>query len=198
MKQKDFAKEFEKIFVKNIKRDGADKMLDYLKATDFFTAPASTRFHSNHAGGLVEHCVKVFHRFTKMLECEYGSDYMKKAENIESATVVALLHDICKINCYKTEMRNVKESGAWVQKPYFAYDDPLPYGHGEKSVYMICGFMKITREEAIAINWHMGGFDARNGSGGFTCSNAFQLFPFAAIFHAADFLTCYLDEKVTK
>ena len=205
----DYKKEFEKIFKEKIKRDGADKMLEYIKTTDFFDAPASTRFHSNHVGGLCEHSVKVYHRFVKMLECEglyVGSGGIATATprndsetvSAESAAIIALLHDICKVNCYKTEMRNVKEGSTWVQKPYFAYDDPLPYGHGEKSVYMICGYMKLTREEAMCINWHMGAFDARSSDGKFTCSNAYQMFPIAAIFHSADFLTTYLDEKVTR
>ena len=193
-----FKDEFEKIFKDKIKRDGADKMLEYIKTTDFFDAPASTRFHSNHAGGLVEHSVKVYRRFIKALECEYGAEWLQKPENAESAAVIALLHDICKVNCYKTEMRNVKEGAGWVQKPYFAYDDPLPYGHGEKSVYMICGYMRLTREEAMCINWHMGAFDARNSDGKFTVSNAFGLYPIAALFHTCDFLATYLDEKIIK
>jgi hypothetical protein len=193
-----FRSEFEKIYTENIKRDGANKLLEYLKTTDFFESPASTKFHGNFAGGLCEHSVKVWKRFSKMLECEYGADWIKKPENNESAAVVSLLHDICKVNCYKNEMRNVKVGSEWVQKPYFSYDDPMPYGHGEKSVYMISGYMKLSREEAMCINWHMGGFDSRNSDGRFTVSSAFKLYPLAAIFHAADFLATYLDEKVIK
>jgi len=190
--------EFESIYADNIKREGADKMLEYIRSTDFFDAPASTKFHSNHAGGLCEHVVKVWHRFVKMLEAEYGPEYMKKPENRESAAVIALLHDICKVNCYKTEMRNVKEGNEWVKKPYYAFDDPLPYGHGEKSVYMISGYLRLSREEAMCINWHMGAFDARNSAGKYPVSDAFYMFPIAAIFYAADLLTTYLDEKVTR
>ena len=191
-----FRKEFEKIYKEKITREGADKLLDFLKTTDFFTSPASTRFHSNHEGGLVEHSVKVYKRFIKTLECEYGEKYLQNKNNAESAAVIALLHDICKVNCYKTEMRNVKVGTNWEQKPYFSFSDQLPYGHGEKSVYMISGYMKLTREEAMAINWHMGGFDARNLDGKFTISGAFTLFPITLLFHSADLLTTYLDEKV--
>jgi len=194
----DFKGEYIKIFTDSIKRDGADKLLEYITTTDFFEAPASTRFHGNFPGGLVEHCVKVYKRFIKLLELEFGATWLKKTENAEAAAVIALLHDVCKVNCYKTEMRNVKEGSEWVKKPYFAYDDPLPYGHGEKSVYMICGYMKLTREEAMSINWHMGGFDVRNSDGKFTVSGAFTHFPLALIFHAADLMTSYLDEKILK
>ncbi|MCL2229448.1 MAG: hypothetical protein FWC00_06545, partial [Firmicutes bacterium] len=133
------------------------------------------------------------------LASEYGDKWLGDKKNLETATVIALLHDLCKIGCYKTEMRNVKENNTWVQKPYYTYDDPLPYGHGEKSVYVITGFMKLSREESFAINWHMGGFDARNGSNNYgTIAGAFKQFPMAALFHAADLLTTYLDEKCKK
>jgi len=199
MATKDYTKEYQQIFKQHIKRDGADKLLGYIKESDFFTCPASTKYHGNHAGGLVEHSVKVYERFCKVLEAEYGAEYFKKNPDMaESAAVIALLHDICKIGCYKTEERNVKVGAEWVKKPYFAYDDPLPYGHGEKSVYMISGFMRLSREEAMAINWHMGGYDARNHSGGYITSDAFTKFPLALLFHAADLMTSYLDESIAK
>ena len=191
-------KQFEEIYNKNITREGAAELLAYLNSTDFFTAPASTKFHSNYAGGLVDHSVKVYERFCKLLELEYGKTWFEKPENRESAAVIALLHDVCKVNCYKTEMRNVKISGEWVQKPYFSFDDELPYGHGEKSVYIISAYIKLSREEAFCINWHMGGFDSRNLDGKFTIAAAFTHFPLAVIFHAADLMTTYLDEKAVK
>ena len=195
-KQTDFRAEFEKIFTAHIKRDGADKLLEYIRTTDFYTAPASTKFHSNFTGGLVEHSVRVYERFTKMCELEFGADWIKK--NAESVAIVALLHDLCKTGCYKTEMRNVKENGTWVQKPYFATDDQLPYGHGEKSVYMITAFMRLTREEAMAINWHMGAFDPRAKDSYTILGKAFTMFPLALIFHTADYLASYLDERIEK
>ena len=190
--------EFIKIYNENIKRDGADKLLDYIKKSDFFTAPASTRFHSNFAGGLVDHSIKVYHRFIKMLECEYSVDKKKWPITQEAAAIIALLHDVCKIGCYKTEERNVKVDGQWVKQPYYSYDDPLPYGHGEKSVYIINGFIKLTREEAMAINWHMGGYDARHSNGSYIISDAYARFPLCVLFHTADLLTTYLDEKCVK
>jgi hypothetical protein len=135
----------------------------------------------------------------KILEAEYGKNYFSEnPEMTESAAIIALLHDICKIGCYKVEERNVKVGAEWVKKPFYGYDDPLPYGHGEKSVYMISGFMKLSREEAMAINWHMGGYDPRNDRGSYVLSEAFQKFPLALLFHVADLMTSYLDEGVTK
>ena len=192
--ENNFKEEFLEIFNKHIKRDGQDKLLEYLIKSDFFIAPASTKFHSCHEGGLCEHSVKVYKRFLSLIKNEYGETYDQKISN-ESIAIISLLHDVCKINCYKTEMRNVKENGNWVQKPYFVYEDKLPYGHGEKSVYIISGFIKLTREEAMAINWHMGGFDSRVLGGSYSIKDAFYSYPTALLFHLADVATTYLDEK---
>ena len=151
--------EFIEIYRENIRRDGADALLDYLEhKSDFFTAPASARFHGAYAGGLCEHSVNVYHCLTAYLERErvrelYGLEYSE-----ESVAVVALLHDLCKVGCYKKTFRNVKDdaTGKWEKVPSYQFDDPLPYGHGEKSVYILSGFLRLTREEAMAIRWHMG------------------------------------------
>ena len=198
MSKENFSKEFEDIYLANIKRKGSDKFLEFLKTTDFFTAPASTKYHSNFEGGLVEHSVKAYKRFLKTVESEFGKDYLKKEGVMDTIATIALLHDVCKVNCYKTEMRNVKVNGNWEQKPFFAYDDPMPYGHGEKSVYMISGFMQLSREEAMAINWHMGAYDAREGSFNYNSSKAFHMFPLAFLFHMSDMMATYLDEKIIK
>lgn len=157
--QKSYKDIFLEIYDANITREGADKLREYLlsKSSDFFTAPASTRFHGAYEGGLCEHSVNVHECLTAYLARErvrelYGMDY-----DAESVAIVALLHDICKMNIYKPGKRNVKdENGVWHSVPTYEYDDKLPYGHGEKSVYIITGFMRLSREEAFAIRYHMG------------------------------------------
>jgi len=186
--------QFVGIFTKYIKREGSDNLLDWLITTDFFTAPASSKFHSAYEGGLCEHSINVFNRYVKLLKMEYGENFTDKI-SMESVAIIALLHDLCKVNFYKTEMRNVKVDGQWVQVPYYTIEDSLPYGHGEKSVYIISGFMKLTREEAMAINWHAGGFDDRVRGGSYSMSDAYYKFPTAMLFHSADIMATYLDEK---
>lgn len=186
-------KEFIDIYNTNITRDGSKELLDYLIKSDFFVAPASTQFHSPYEGGLVEHSINVYHRFLNLIKNEYGDDYTSKISN-ESIAICALLHDLCKIDLYKIEMRNKKVDGNWVQVPVYTVEDNLPYGHGEKSVYIISGFMRLTREEAMIINWHMGGFDARVKGGSYSLSDAFYKFPHAVLFHTSDILATYLDE----
>lgn len=187
--------EFLEIFYDNIERDGSEKFLEWLERSDFFSAPASTKLHSAYEGGLCEHSVKVYKRFVRLLEMEYGKNWQDKVSK-ESVAIIALLHDVCKVGYYSTEYRNVKENGEWVQKPFYKIDDSLPYGHGEKSVYIISGFMRLTREESMAINWHMGGFDTRVQGGSYSMSAAFYKFPLALLFHIADLMSTYLDEEV--
>lgn len=186
--------EFIEIYKNNIKREGSEELLNWLIKTDFFTAPASTKFHSAFEGGLCEHCVKVYKRFLNMVKAEFGENYQNVISD-ESIAIIGLLHDVCKVNSYQVEMRNVKdENGTWVKQPYYVFNEDLPYGHGEKSVYIINGFLRLTREEALTINWHMGGFDARVKGGSYSISDAFYRYPVAVIFHTADTLTTYLDE----
>ncbi|MBO5888678.1 MAG: hydrolase [Clostridia bacterium] len=190
----DIKEEFIEIFTENIKREGSKALLDYLLSTDFFTAPASTKFHSCHAGGLLQHSINAYKRFKNLVKAEYGDSYTDKISD-ESIAIIGLLHDLCKTNTYKEELRNVKVDGNWIQIPYYTVEDMLPYGHGEKSVYMISGFMKLTREESMAINWHMGGFDSRVLGGSFSLSGAFYKYPVALLFHIADIMATYLDEN---
>ena len=186
--------EFIKIYNESIKRDGADKLLDYLLSSDCFEAPASTKFHSAFEGGLCSHSVNVFKRLLFNVQNEFGSEW-DKVYSLESIAITSLLHDLCKVDFYKKDYRNVKENGAWVKKECYVKDEVLPYGHGEKSVYIINGFIRLTREEAVAINWHMGGFDNRVKGGDGAISVAYDMFPLALMLHVADIEATYLDEK---
>ncbi|MBO5304126.1 MAG: hydrolase [Clostridia bacterium] len=195
----DYKTEFIRIYKASITREGSDKLLDWLlNKSDFFTAPASTKFHSAYEGGLCEHSVKCYYRFAQNLQNEYEEVGAESIISAESVAIIALLHDVCKTNFYKTEYRNAKnEFGEWVKVPYYTVDDQIPYGHGEKSVYMISGFMRLTREEAMAINWHMGGWDARvMGGSSSALSNAFYKYKNAFLFHISDAQATYLDEEL--
>lgn len=184
---------FIEIYKKYIKREGSIELLEYLKKTDFFVAPASTQFHSAYEGGLCVHSINVYNRFLNSVRNEYGEEYLTD-EKMETIAICGLLHDICKIETFKVDYRNKKVDGNWVTVPYYMVEDNLPYGHGEKSVYIISGFMRLTREEAMMINWHMGGFDARVRGGAYGLSEAYYKFPLAVILHTCDMLATYLDE----
>ena len=103
-----------------------------------------------------------------------------ETDDLESYTIVSLLHDLCKAGFYKTELRNRKnDRGEWEKVPVYAVDDQFPYGHGEKSVFLIERFMRLRTEEAIAVRWHMGGFDESVKGGSFALAHAFEKYPLA-------------------
>ena len=185
--------EFISIFTENIKREGADKLLDFLEnKSDFFTAPASTRYHNAFEGGLLRHSLNVYKCLVAYLERGRVKDMYKLEASAETAAIVALLHDLCKVNVYHVSYRNAKnEQGQWEKVPYFKMEDSLPYGHGEKSVYMISGFMRLSREEAMAIRWHMGfsGTEDNNLVG-----RALEAFPLAFALATADMEASYFLE----
>ncbi len=186
--------EFISIYEANIKREGADKLLDYLaNKSDFFTAPASARYHSAVEGGLLQHSLNVYHCLCAYLERERVRELYRLQAEPETVAIAALLHDVCKIGCYKVSSRNVKdEKGVWHSVPYYEFSDPLPYGHGEKSVYVISGYMRLTREEAFAIRYHMGfsGNEDNRDVGA-----AFQQFPLAFALSVADSEATYFLES---
>lgn len=187
--------EFIELYKKHITRDGANDLLDFLLSSksDFFEAPCSTRFHLSKEGGLVEHSMNVYQCLKAYLERDrvkqdYGLNYSD-----ETIAIVSLLHDLCKINVYKKSYRNVKdENGKWVQVPSYEFHDELPYGHGEKSVYIISGFMKLSRDEAFAIRYHMGFSDTENVR---NVGEAFSRFPLAFALSTADMEATYFIEK---
>lgn len=168
---------FEEIYTAYIKREGSTELLNWLKSTDFFTAPGSTRFHDCFAGGLAEHSARVFHELTRLLNA-----YQLNV-SAETAAIVSLLHDVCKAGCYKTEMRNRKnEFGQWEKYPVYTFKEDFAYGgHGSKSVYLIQKFMNLTDEEAVCINCHMG---VENGN--WAVNDAFRAYPLAFLVHTAD------------
>ncbi len=184
--------EFIEIYKKNISRVGSEELLKWISGTDFFTAPASTKFHCACEGGLVMHSLNVY----KVLVDRYFDD---KTDSLESFTICALLHDLCKAQFYKISTKNVKNeiTGIWEKQPFYQVEDAFPYGHGEKSVFLIERFMRLKTSEAMAIRWHMGGFDESAKSGGFAMSLAFDKFPLAVKMHIADLEATYLKEKRT-
>ena len=181
------------IYRDKIKREGSEELLRFLcsESSDFFTAPASTRYHGAETGGLCRHSLNV----DDCLCDQLARPRMKEMYGIhyddESIAISALLHDLCKVNFYRVESRNVKKNGVWTAVHYYTIDDRLPYGHGEKSVYIISGFMRLTRDEAFAIRYHMG-FSGTEDNG--TVGKALEMFPLAFALSVADMEAAYFME----
>lgn len=186
--------EFIEIYKEHIHREGADRLLEYLcsPSSDFFTAPASTRFHGSYVGGLVEHSVNVYDCLKDYMERPRVNELYGLTASDETIAVVSLLHDLCKINCYHEGTRNVKDKdGKWKTVAVYEYDDPMPYGHGEKSVYIITGFMRLTREEAFAIRYHMGFSEDESKR---NVGKSFEMYPLGFALHTADMEATYFLE----
>ena len=181
---------FLSIFQQYVNREGSDALLDWMeKRTDFFEAPASTKFHGACKEGLLIHSLNVYDLLKKRNDLDH-------ADTEETIALVALLHDLCKTNFYKESTRNVKneKTGQWEKVPYYSIEDQFPYGHGEKSVYLIERFIRLKPFEAIAIRWHMGGFDDNARVGGYNVANTFTKYPLAVKLHLADLEATYLVE----
>ena len=181
---------FTTIYSENIKREGSAELFAYLEKSDFFTAPASSRFHLACNGGLCEHSVNVYERLVEQ------STNVKNAPEYtaETLAIVSLLHDLCKVNMYKPDFRNVKnDKGVWEKVPCYTIDEKFSYGgHGSKSVFIIQQFMKLTPQEACAINCHMGAYD--RASGDYSIGQAFEQTPLALMLSVADQYATFIDE----
>ena len=176
-------------FRKNVQRPGAEKLLAWMETTDFFTAPASTRFHAAYEGGLLDHSMNVYNVLI-------SKHFDPASDDIESFTIVSLLHDLCKAGFYKTELRNRKnDRGEWEKVPVYTVDDQFPYGHGEKSVYLIERFMRLRTEEAKAIRRHKCVCDYSVKGGSYALAHALEKYPLAVKLHLSDLEATYLHEN---
>lgn len=169
-----------------IKREGIEELLAWLESSDFFEAPASTRFHGSFEGGLCEHSIYVWEELVRLLKA-----YPEVKTTGETAAIIALFHDLCKVGCYVTEFRNVKEGNVWVKRPFYKFEEDFNFGgHGSKSVFVAQHFLDLTKEEAVAINCHMGPWDRSPGD--YSLGAAYEQFPLAWLLHVADESATYI------
>ena len=169
-----------------VDRKGMDDLLAWLEKTDFYTAPASSRFHGAYEGGLLQHSLNVYNEFVRILGA-----YPEIKVSHDSVIICALFHDLCKVGMYTTEKRNRKnESGQWEQYDAYKFDEKFCYGgHGSKSVYMLMRFIDLKPMEAVAINCHMSCWDGNKDVG-----RAYEQYPFAFLLHVADESATYILE----
>lgn len=167
--------------------NGFFDLLDWLEETDFYTAPASSKYHGAHPGGLLEHSLNVYDELKRLLNA-----YPEIKVSEESVVITALFHDLCKVNFYTMEKRNRKnESGQWESYDVYAIQEKFCFGgHGSKSVYLIQHFIKLKPEEAVAINCHMSCWDGNKEVG-----KAYEQYPFAWLLHCADEAATYIRES---
>ena len=145
------------------KREGMEKVIEKLEELGFFKAPASTKFHLNYEGGLLEHSMNVCEMALELRELMIRKKKeMHDALPKESVIIAALLHDVCKADVYKPAIKRQKnEKGVWCDVLGYDVDyGNFPLGHGEKSViWLLQNGLKLTTDEIIAIRWHMSAWD---------------------------------------
>lgn len=176
--------------VSKIKKEGLKEFLKWLEfETDFFEAPASSIYHCNYPGGLLEHSISVYNCLNELL---------KNNVNDEKIAFVSLFHDICKCKTYKKEIRNKKIENKWVQVYQYNIDEKFPVGHGEKSVILLQRFFDLDADEIYAIRWHMGAFDESVKGGFRKLLDVFKKCPLAMYLHFADTISSSQIEKTCK
>lgn len=180
--------------LRSTERTNIDELIDYLSEHDFFEAPSSSRYHSAFKHGLLFHSLNVYDSLVKIYDAL--KDNLKNAIKPDSLVIAALLHDICKVDFYATEKRNKKIDGLWQEVEIYTIKDTFPAGHGEKSVMLAQRYIKLTKAEMLAIDWHMGGFDIRCGDyqGKTAISNAMEMVPLVSLLQMADVNATYLME----
>ncbi len=188
---------FKKLCKDLIKREGIDDLLEWLETTDFYVAPASTRYHCRVEGGLCYHSLNVFERMVKEFTDEgylnnLGTE--AKAKLMEQIAIVSLFHDVCKANFYKVSERNVKnEYGVWVKEPFYTVENKgMLVGHGYKSARIVNRYMNINDEEYMAIVHHMG-YSSDDNIG--NVSEIFNKSILTLLLHIADTKATFIDEK---
>lgn len=180
--------------MKQVERPGVDELLAWLEGTDFYSAPASTRFHGSYPGGLVYHTLNVVYELRELVRF-----YDIKDISNESIVIVALAHDFCKINIYQETMVNVppqrSKSGKWEQQLGYKKNEILKLGHGAKSLSILQNFIKLEDYEKEAIFWHMGAYDTGTLSSIHDLYDVFKENKLAFLLHMADMVATYITES---
>ena len=198
---RDPREDFLRVYNRSVnRREGAVAMLKWLEnETDFFTAPASSKYHLNYPGGLVIHSLNVYKRLLEITARDVfgGTDGALLAEDmVETVAVLGLLHDVCKVGVYhQTDPFKAAAEGKLATMDPYEFRDPFPLGHGEKSLYLITRHMALTEEEALAIRWHMGAYDDAVKGGSRSMTEAMNLTPWVWRLQEADMCAAWIDER---
>ena len=187
--------------LRSTERDGIETVIEELENLGFFTAPASTKFHLNVEGGLLEHSLNVCHTAQAIRESMVQmDDSLREALPNDSVIIASLLHDVCKGDIYKPVPKKQKNSyGMWVDVPGYDVDySGFPLGHGEKSVIVLlqCG-LDMSDDEIMAIRWHMNAWDLPFQSADLkgNYNKAKDICPLLSLIQAADGLASNLLES---
>ena len=178
----------------SVDREGVAGLIDYLLLeTDFFKAPASSRYHGSFKGGLLDHSLNVYYELDSLVDY-YGLKLPK-----DSIIITGLLHDVCKVNTYKKAMVNVppdkSKTGKWEKVLKYKKDEDIKMGHGAKSAILVSQYINLKPEEMEAIYWHMGSTDLGTYSTITNMSETYNKNTLAFLLHMADMAATYITEN---
>jgi len=174
--------------LKKVERSNIDKLISWLSETDFFSAPASSKFHLNVEGGLAYHSLSVY----KTL-CKFNELIPKKWKlSKDSVILCGLLHDVCKIGIYHYVLKEEQVRSNYPDDLFeYKRDDPFPIGHGDKSIILLQRYIYLTEEEIALIRWHMGPYDPEFNRGQ---KQIVKKYPWIKLLYLADdFSTQFLE-----
>jgi len=191
-----------------IQRPGMDKLLEYIRGSDFYRAPASTKYHLACPGGLLQHSLNVLDALRGLLQwnnIENHWEYHTACKVVDtipddSVIMMALLHDICKTHFYSTSTRNQKneQTGQWEKVPFYTVNDMMPLGHGAKSAMIVKQYTTLTSQEMYAI-WHHMGFNG-NYENDTAVGKSIEMYPAVLALQTADMMASKFmeDEKANR
>ena len=190
-----------------VQRPGMDKLLEYIQKSDFYKAPASTKYHLAAPGGLLQHSLNVLDALRGLLSWRSDGVWEYRAAGKvvdtipdDSVIMMALLHDICKTHFYGTSTRNVKNdtTGRWEKVPFYTVNDMMPLGHGPKSAMIIKQYTTLTSQEMYAI-WHHMGFNG-NYENDTAVGKSIEMYPAVLALQTADMMASKFmeDEKANR
>lgn len=206
-KRKQLVKEMVLKLLSEVKRDGMQELMNWLEESDFFDAPASTKYHGSFPGGLAEHSINVYNALVFHYENIKDSEFSLPPIDEESLIIVGVLHDVCKVNTYTQTWKNQKvynERGSkedaggkydWETLPGYDRKPLLAMGHAAKSVFILQQFIKLRVDEAQAIFWHMGAYDLSLYNSMNELSQAYNENLLAFLLHQADMTCTYITEN---
>ena len=169
-----------------------DSLLEWLGSTDFYEAPASTKYHHAVDGGLVIHSLETHENLRNVVKVFDPERFLVSEAEI---VIVSLLHDLTKIGFYSKEKRNRKIDGRWVEVEEYAVSDSHGLGHGSGSVIRIQNFIRLSSAEAAAIRWHMGAWGDDGYSERQSMNRAMEMYPLVSMLQMADLASNYLSKK---
>lgn len=192
MNEKETRKKVIRELLLSADRKGMKELVSYLDKKDFWNCPASSKFHGNYDGGLVDHTMNVYNLFWKHLEV-FNINFPKSSQ-----VICSFLHDLCKMGAYVS-----KEYPSGINGKNYVWNNNHKQGHALLSLERIEKFITMTNEEKEVIKFHMGAYGSKEflgfSKGEYTIQEMVEVFntnKVAKLFYFCDDMAAqFVDEE---